>query len=317
MSRQTTTVQHDSARSFHSKRPLWWNKQTLIGVLFVAPLMLWLVAAIFIPLISAIRISFLDVGIIGTGGDFVGLKNYSRVLTSDKFWSGFGKSLVWVIVNALIQTFAAFATALVLNQPFRGRGLARIWIILSWIVPTVVVVIIWRWLLGTSGGVVNYLLVELGLTAEPIGFFSSGNTAFMSVSFINSWRFFPLMAVILLAGLQGIPRELYEAAAVDGALPRQQLRYITLPALQPVLFVLGLVGTLWSINVFDVIWLLTRGGPTNATTTLPVLIYDTAFNGYRLSRSAAMSVVTGLILLAFAMAFIRFMAPPSDEEQAQ
>ncbi len=295
--------------------PDWFKSQTLLGILLVTPLMLWLAATILYPLISAIRISFLDVGIIGTGGDFVGLENYTKVLSTDRFWSALGRSLMWVLVNAIVQTVAAFATALILNQRFRGRGLARIWVILSWIVPTVVVVIIWRWLLGTSGGIVNYLLVSLNITQEPVGFFSTGDSAFLSVSIINSWRFFPLMAVILLAGMQGIPRELYEAAAVDGASASQQFRHITLPGLQPVLFVLGLVGTLWSINVFDVIWLLTKGGPASATTTLPVYIYDTAFNRYRLSRSAAMSIVVGLILMVFAIVFIRFMAPPSDEEQ--
>lgn len=278
--------------------------------------MLWLVATILYPLISALRISFLDVGIIGTGGEFVGLENYTHVLSSGRFWSALGRSLLWVVVNAVLQTLAAFATAIILNQKFRGRGLARIWVILSWIVPTVVVVIIWRWLLGTSGGIVNYALVALGIIPEPIGFFSTGDTAFLSVSLINSWRFFPLMAVILLAGMQSIPRELYEAASVDGASPRQQLRHITIPGLQPVLFVLGLVGTLWSVNVFDVIWLLTKGGPSSATMTLPVYIYDTAFNRYRLSRSAAMSIIVGLILLVFAVVFIRFMAPSSTEEQA-
>jgi len=114
--------------------------------------------------------------------------------------------------------------------------------------------------------------------------------------------------------MQGIPEDLYEAAAVDGASASQRFWHITLPSLQPVLFVLGLVGTLWSFNVFDVIWLFTKGGPSSATTTAPVFIYDTAFAGYRLSRSAAASVIMGLILLVFAALFIRFMMPPSEEE---
>lgn len=300
-------------RSLRALR-LAWSNQTLLGILFVAPLMLWLAGAILYPLLSAIRISFLDVGIIGTGGEFVGLENYQDVLASDKFWSALGRSLVWVLANAVLQTVAAFLTALILRQRFRGQGLARVWVILSWIVPTVVVVIIWRWMLGTSGGIVNYALVALGIVEQPVGFFSSGSGAFASVTFINSWRWFPLMAVILLAGMQGIPEELYEAAAVDGASAWQRFRHITLPGLQPVLFVLGLVGTLWSVNVFDIIWLLTRGGPSSATTTLPVFIYDTAFNRYRLSRSAAASVVMGLLLLAFAALFIRFLSPPTEEE---
>jgi multiple sugar transport system permease protein len=137
----------------------------------------------------------------------------------------------------------------------------------------------------------------------------------MTVILINSWRWFPFNAVILLAALQRIPQELYEAASVDGASAVRKFAHVTLPSLRPVLFVLGLVGTLLSFNVFDVIWLLTAGGPSRATTTLPVLIYETAFKQYRLSRAAAMSVITGVILLIFAALFIRFLSPPADTDE--
>jgi multiple sugar transport system permease protein len=285
----------------------------LIGYLFVAPLMIWLAAAILYPLLAAVWLSVQNIKIIGTPGEFVGLDNYSRLLRSDDFWQALGRSVVWVVGNAVVQTLAAFATALLLNQRFPGQRFARIWIILSWIVPTVVVVIIWRWLLSSSG-IVNFTLVSLGVVQEPVGFFGTRNAALTSVILINSWRWFPFMAVTVLAGLQSIPRELYEAAAVDGATARQRFFAITLPMLQPVLFVLGLVGTLLSFNVFDVIWLLTGGGPSGATTTLPVLIYETAFTKYRLSQAAAISVVAGLILVVFATLFIRFMAPKQEEE---
>jgi multiple sugar transport system permease protein len=287
------------------------SSRALLGYLFVAPLMLWLAGAILYPLISAVRLSLLDIRIIGTAGDFVGLDNYARVLTSDRFWGALGRSVLWVLGNALAQTLLAFATALTLNQSFPGKRMTRVWIILSWIVPTVVTVIIWRWLLSSSG-IINYFLVTLGIVDGPIGFFGSRNAAFISVVLINSWRWFPFMAITVLAGLQSIPADLYEAAAVDGATRRQRFFRITLPSLQPVLFVLGLVGTLMSFNVFDIIWLLTGGGPSSATTTLPVLIYDTAFAQFRLSQAAAISVITGILLLIFALLFRRFLAPKDD-----
>ena len=288
------------------------SRRTWTGYLYVAPLMLWLAFTILYPLISAVFLSVQDIKIIGTPGKFVGLANYTRLLTNDAFWESLLRSVGWVVGNAAVQTLAAFAAALILNQRFRGRGAARIWIILSWIVPAVVVVIIWRWLLSSSG-VVNYLLTTLGIAAEPIGFFSTPGAAQASVILINAWRWFPFMTVTLLAGMQSIPRELYEAAAVDGATAVQRFWSITFPLLGPVLFVLGLVGTLMSFNVFDVIWLLTGGGPSDATTTLPVLIYVTAFTKYRLSQAAAISVVSGLLLLLFALLFIRFMAPKQED----
>jgi multiple sugar transport system permease protein len=304
----TTTTDHRPRQRRGISRRTW------TGYLYVAPLMLWLAFTILYPLISAVFLSVQDIKIIGTPGKFVGLANYTRLLTNDAFWESLLRSAGWVVGNAAVQTLAAFAAALVLNQRFRGRGAARIWIILSWIVPAVVVVIIWRWLLSSSG-VVNYLLTTLGIVAEPIGFFSTPQAAQASVILINSWRWFPFMTVTLLAGMQSIPRELYEAAAVDGATAVQRFWSITFPLLGSVLFVLGLVGTLMSFNVFDVIWLVTGGGPSDATTTLPVLIYITAFTKYRLSQAAAISVVSGLLLLVFALLFIRFMAPKQEDTQ--
>ncbi len=287
----------------------------MLGYLFVAPLLLWLAGAILYPLLSAVYLSVQDVKVIGTGGAFVGLDNYVAVLRASRFWEALWRSLGWVLFNAILQTILAFITALILKQNFRGRDVARSWVILPWIVPTVVVVVIWRWLLNASGGIINYVLLSLGLVDQAVGFFGSGGMAYTSVIAINSWRWFPFITVVLLAALLRIPQELYDAAAVDGASPGQQFVRITLPSLQPVLFVLGLVGTLLSFNVFDVIWLLTGGGPAGATTTLPVLIYETAFKQYRLSQAAAMSVIVGLILLLFAALFIRLMAPPVEEER--
>lgn len=291
----------------------WHGPQDLAGYLFVLPLLLWLAGAILYPLFFAVYLSVQDIKIIGSGGAFVGLDNYRHVLSLARFWDASGRSLAWVVGNAVLQTALAFTMALFLQQNFRGRNFARIWVILPWIVPTVVVVVIWRWLLTASGGIVNYLLVSLGLVSGPVGFFSTAGRAFASVITINSWRWFPFMTVILLAALIRIPQELYDAAAVDGASKWQRFRHVTLPGLQPVLFVLGLVGTLLSFNVFDIIWLMTGGGPAAATTTLPVLIYDTAFKQYRLSQAAAMSVLTSLFLVAFAALFIRYMASPDEE----
>lgn len=312
---RNTTPHTARARFWADLRSEWLSINTLMGYAFVLPLLLWLAATILYPLLMSINLSVQNIKFIGTPGEYVGLDNYERVLTSPYFRAALKNSVIWVVANAVVQTVLAFAAALILKQHFVGNRVARIWIILSWVVPTVVVVIIWRWLLSASGGIVNYSLQALGIIDKPVGFFSTGNTAFISVILINAWRWFPFNAVILLAALQRIPAELYEAAAVDGANVLQKFRFITLPSLQPVLFVMGLIGTLLSFNVFDVIWLLTGGGPSRATTTLPVLIYDTAFKKYRLSQAAAMSVLTGLILLVFAALFIRFLSPASDSDE--
>ena len=288
------------------------RSESILGICLILPLVLWMLFAIFLPLVSAIRFSFQNIGMIGTQGKFVGLQNYQFVLSDSAFWSSLGRSLIWVVGNTIVQTLAAFIAAVILMQKFHFRSFARVWIILSWIVPTVVVIIIWRWMLGTSGGIVNYLLIALGILSAPVGFFSTASSAFITVILINSWRWFPLLTVILLAAMEGIPQELYEAASVDGASGWQQFGSITFPMLKPVLYVMGLVGTLWAVNVFDIIWLATGGGPSNATMTLPVYIYNMAFKGYRLSRASAASIIMGIILILFVVVY-NILNKPDDE----
>ncbi len=282
-------------------------RNTTLPFAFVAPALFFLAAVLGWPLLQAVWLSLQDVGVIGSQGRFVGLANYAAVLGDGRFWRALLRSLVWVAGNAAVQTLAALGAALILNQRFPGVRLARTWIILAWIVPTVVVVIIWRWLLSTSGGMINPLLVQAGVIDRPVGFFASRESAMTTVILINSWRWFPFTTLMLLAGLTRIPGELYEAARIDGAGAVKRFTRITWPLLQPTLLVLGVVGTLLSFNVFDVIWLLTAGGPAQATQTLPVLIYETAFKGYRLSEAAAVSVITSLLLMAFAVAATRAM----------
>lgn len=278
----------------------------------VAPALLFLAATLGWPLVQAVQLSLQDVRVIGAPGAFVGLDNYERVLANPAFWSAARLSLVWVVANAVLQTVLALAVALVLNEKFPGVRVARAWVILTWIVPTVVVVVIWRWLFSTSGGMINPLLMQSGIVDRPVGFFATPWTAMATLVFINSWRWFPFIALMMLAGLTRIPDELYEAARIDGASPWQRFRRITWPLLAPTLGVLAVIGTLLSFNVFDIIWLLTSGGPAGGSRTLPVLIYETAFKGYRLSEAATISVLTTLLLMAFAIVATRALDRSDD-----
>ncbi len=272
----------------------------LYAFVFVGPALLLLAAILGWPLVSAILLSLQDVRSVGSEGDWVGLANYEKVLTNPTFWRAAWLSLVWVLANAVVQTLLALAAALVLNQKFPGVKVARTWIILTWIVPTVVVVMIWRWLFSTSGGMINPLLIQFGIISRPIGFFATPDSAMSTLIFINSWRWFPFIALMMLAGLTRIPGDLYEAARIDGANAFKRFTRITWPLLAPTLGVLLVIGTLLSFNVFDIIWLLTSGGPAGGTRTLPVLIYETAFKGYRLSEASAVAVLATILLMVFA-----------------
>ena len=279
---------------------------------FIAPAILFLAALLVWPLVQAVILSLQDVRSVGTTGEWVGLQNYQKLLSRGEFWGSAWLSLVWVVTNAVLQTVLALVAALALNQNFPGVRIARTWIVLTWIIPTVVVVMIWRWLFSTSGGIVNPLLIQSGLTDMPVGFFARPNTAFATLVFINSWRWFPFITLMMLAGLTRIPGDLYEAARIDGAGPLKRFTRITWPLLAPTLGVLLVIGTLLSFNVFDIIWLMTAGGPAGGTQTLPVLIYETAFKSYRMSEAAAVAVMATVFLMGFAVIATRWLARPSE-----
>lgn len=279
---------------------------------FIGPAILFLAGMLLWPLAQAIILSLQSVRSVGTTGDWVGLSNYREVLFDPVFWESAWLSLIWVLANAVLQTLLALVAALALNQSFPGVRIARTWIVLTWIVPTVVVVMIWRWLFSTSGGIVNPLLMLSGITDAPVGFFANPTIAFATLVFINSWRWFPFITLMMLAGLTRIPRDLYEAASIDGAGPWKRFSRITWPLLAPTLGVLLVIGTLLSFNVFDIIWLLTAGGPADSTRTLPVLIYETAFKSYRMSEAAAVAVLATVFLMGFALLATRWLARPPE-----
>ena len=289
------------------------KKNNIEGWLFVSPLVIWISLIILAPIYIAFELSLFNVKIIGTSGKFVGIDNYIKLFGKSKFINASLNSFYWIIGNAICQTFFAFTIALTINYKFPGKKIMANWIILSFIIPTVVVVVIWKLMLSSSSGVINSVLIDIGLFDEATGFFSSPNKAFISLVLINSWRWSPFLALIILSGLNSINREMYDASKVDGANFIQQFLFITFPNLKSVLFVLGLVGTLLSFNIFDIIWLITKGGPSSATTTLPLLIYETAFTKFRISQAATLSIITSFLLLLFSIIFIKSMAPKEDD----
>ena len=284
------------------------------GYLFVAPLVAWLGVTVAIPLVSMLGLSVTNAGVIGVASTFVGLAEYRDVISDPAFWSAALNTAIWILANGLAQTLLGFTTAVLLSGNARWMMWARVWMIIPWIIPSVAVVIIWRWLLS-SLGVINYLLRLTGMTS--VSFFSSPGVAMATTIFINTWKWFPFLAVILVAGLRSVPREIHEAAMVDGASPTQAFFAIDLPTIAPLMFVMGLLGTLWSANVFDVIWLLTKGGPAGGTTTLPVYVYETAFSRFSLGASAAAATLFATMLLAFVALVLRTGWGRSQREEGR
>lgn len=296
-------------RAAGRRRP--WNRH-LLGYALVAPLVLLMVGVIGYPLLNTVLLSLRNQGVVGSSSSFVGLDNYQRVLGDGEFWAAIGRSGVWLAGNLVVQTVIAFATALLIGGNGRWARSARTWTLFPWVIPTVAVAVIWQWLTNSNYGIVPKVADAVGVHGLGSPF---GDTALAMPALIlmNSWHWFPLGAVVIYGAMRTIPGEIYEAARVDGASAWRMFWRITFPLLQPVLFALGLVGSLWSFNIVDSIYLVTKGGPVDATTTAPVFIYNKAFNEFQASDAAAVSVVTIVLLAALAFVYIRVARPKEDQ----
>lgn len=271
------------------------------GLLLILPIVIWVAVVYLFPVLYGFWLSLQNATVLGAPSRFIGVENYITLLRDPTFGKSFRLSLLWVFGNAIVQTIAGFTVALLLNYPLRRFRVLQPVVIMSWVVPAAISALIWKWLLSSSYGVINNLLIQWGILAKPIVFLGKPNLTMLSVILVNSWRWFPFFAVILLAALQNIPREEYDAAAMEGASSFQQFWYITQPYLAPTLLVVGLVGTILSFNIFDVIYLMTNGGPMGLTTTLPVLVYKRAFEAYQMSEAATIGVYMFFTMLVFAL----------------
>ena len=280
------------------------SRDARLGLYLVLPAVMLVILVVILPILSGIQISFTSQRVVGSEYETIGLKNYFDLFGDKNFIASLGRSAVWVLANGLFQTIVALLIALLINQPFKGQNFVRTWIILPWAVPAAVTAILWRWMFDATSGIINTSMMRLSLIEKPILFLANPEIAGISLTFVNSWRYVPFLTIIFLAALASVPEEEYEAARVDGAGFWLQFKSITFPNILPTLTVLGLVGTLWASNVFDIIWMMTRGGPGVATTTVPVLMYDTAFYGYNISRASAGAIIFLLLLVVFALVFI-------------
>jgi multiple sugar transport system permease protein len=283
----------------------------------VLPLVVWTLLTIVYPLLDAVRLSLLNVGYVGAAGKFVGLANYGKILTSWAFWHTTELTVLWTLLNVALQMVGGLIAALVLNQDYWGHEFARTWIILPWLLPSIVLATMAKWMLDPTLGVVNYLLMRAGVLHAPISFLGKPVLAFLSATVVNAWHWFPLFALMILAALQTIPKEVTEAAEVDGANYWGRLWYVELPSIGQVLYVIVFISSLWAANIFDVIWLLTRGGPADATSTFPVLIYYRGFQEFRISEAAAISLPLFVMLLVYGIWYMgRFLRQAAEEAGA-
>lgn len=250
--------------------------------LFLLPLIIVLIFSIY-PLIYAIWLSFTDKQI-GFAPNFTGLTNYISLLSDPLFLQATKNTLIFTVAAVLFKLILGIIMALIVNEEFPLRNISRGILALPWVIPTVVGVLIWYWMLNESNGVVNVLL------GTYVPWLSNGSFALFSIIFVNIWRGFPFFGVNLLAGLQSISPEMYDAAKVDGANSLGRFRFITLPGLKYVIFITVTLSTIWTINDFQLVHLLTGGGPGTSTQILSTLTYQVGIQTLQLGRGIAISI---------------------------
>jgi multiple sugar transport system permease protein len=275
------------------------------GLLLLLPALLLLLCLTIYPVGYGVWISFFDKHALFPQERFVGLANYVYLLHDDQFWASLWNGVVYAGTTIVLQVVLGVVAALVLHEAFPGRNVVRGLVLFPYMIPTVVAVILWKWLLNNQFGLVNYGLVELGLVDQPISWMGH-SYIMLSLIFISVWQFFPFVVLAVLARLQTIPDELHDAAKVDGASALRRLVHVTLPQLQAVLFITVLLRGIWMFTKFDTVWLITQGGGAEKyVRTLPVYAYLRTFNYYQAGMGAAVATVMFLILVVATVIYFR------------
>src|SRR5262245_50617546 len=282
-------------RSFNRRRP----RDTGAALLFLSPLLLLVVGLIAYPFSRAIWLSLTD-KLVGYPERFVGLRNYAYLLDDDTFHEVVRNTLVFTAGSLVLKVLTGLAMALVLNAVWRGRTFFRGLFLLPWITSTVIIALTWRWMFDAfpGRGFFNSVLLDAGLLSRPIAFMATPAGAMVAVIVANWWRAFPFFGVSYLAAMQAIPAELYEAAAVDGAPAWRRFWHITLPGLKHIIIITVLLSVIWTINDFNIIYVMTRGGPGTATQVFATYSYDVAFNQLRWGRGVTISIYLVPFLVA-------------------
>ncbi len=288
-------------------------RRRIIGYLFLLPLLILILVIFLYPLLSTVRYSLYDIPFGVKEGPFAGLQNYRVIFGEPVFWQGFKNSIVWALGNLALQLTIPFGIAIVLNHRLKGINFVRAIVLIPWIVPAVVVAICARWLLLPTLGPINYYLIKTGIITRRLNFLGSLELALPTLIALNSWKFFPFGTLLILAALQTIPAELYEAARVDGANPWQYFTRITFPLVGRMVWFIGFLAFVWNYNIFDLIWLTTKGGPGNTTQTLPVLIYRRAFKTFRPGEASSIAVIVMIFLAAVGLVYFKLLSPKKEE----
>lgn len=289
-------------RTPHFKKNNLQRSDARFAGLLCAPLVLYLLILLLLPILWGLYMSFTN-KTIGGEAEFIGLTNYIELLASKEYWKAMSKTVIYTA--AAISGKVVFGTilAMALNVSFRGNGICRALLLIPWSLPNVVVALNWKWIFADRGGIMNYLLKSIGLIDKNLLWLGSPVLAMVAIVIADVWRGTPFFGISILGKLQSIPKDLYEAAEIDGANGIQRFLHITLPSIADVIGLTTLVSTIWTINQFETVRIMTNGGPNGATELMNVYSYRTALTNLQLGKGVAISVLcipVFLVLIYFA-----------------
>ena len=292
----------------HAKRTVSRSQALKVPI---APYVLLLPAVVIIgvfagfPLIRSVWFAFNEISPFSGEAEFVGIQNFVDILTDPSMLPTLGRTAAWVFGAVALQLVFGLFLALLLNNRFPLRGVYRGLIMVPWATPSVLIALMWKWILDPNSGIVNSTLLRLGFISEPIEFLSTNEAALPTLIMIDVWQGVPLFAVMILAALQGVPGELREAASIDGCGPFRVFRYVVIPVILPTTLITVLLRLIWTANYIDLIFILTGGGPGHASTTLALQSYLTTYKGTDFGHGAAYAVLQSVILAVFVVLYLR------------
>ncbi len=283
-----------------------YNAQTYIAYALIAPAAIYIILIVAWPLLETIRLSFTNSSL--AGEDYVGLENYQKMFSSKKFNGIVTRTFVWMFFSVSLKLLIGLIGAVLLNANLKGRSIFRVLVMPPWVVPIAIGMLGWLWLYNGYFGIIAGVGMRTGILDGPFGFLAYKQSAFISTIVADVWVGTPMVTVFFLAAMQGVPRDLYEAAYCDGASRWDRFFKITLPQITPVIITMSLLSAIWTFNSFEIIWILTEGGPRGATTTLIIDTYKQALGNYKFGRGAARAVVVMILLMLFAGVYLALLA---------
>ena len=279
--------------------------EAVFGWLLVGPAMLFIAVIVAWPLAETIRLSFMEAGL--GGEEYVGLANYQDLADSRRFHQTIVRTFYWMFLSVGLKLILGLIGATLLNAAVPGRGLFRVLVMPPWVIPIAIGMIGWLWLYNGYFGVLSGTLMQLGITDGPTEFLAYKRSAFYSAVVADVWVGTPMVTLFFLAAMQGVSRDLYEAAWVDGASRWYRFRRITIPQIMPVIVSMSLLSAIFTFNSFEIIWILTEGGPRGATTTLIVDTYKTAISNFKFGEGSARAVIIVILLGIFSILYLQVL----------